>query len=306
MLIGCHNSIAGGLHNAATEATLCGGEVMQIFCKNQRQWNAKPITDEQADLFKDAVQQAGLGPVMVHDSYLINMGNPDDAKRENARQAFQRELERCEALGVAYLNFHPGSHVHPDKKLRDDQAVRDAALDRIAEAVNTTHDEVPGQVKFVIENAAGQGTNVGTSWEEVGRLADAIDAKDRLGICIDTQHAWAAGHDWLGDFHGVWDRFDDQVGLGRLVAFHLNDSKQPLGARVDRHDHIGIGHLGEDFFRTLLTDGRFKDTSGYIETEGGPPVWQHEIALLKALRDDDADSEEKARDALMGQLAATA
>ncbi len=285
MLLGAHNSIAGGLHNAAEEATYVGGETMQIFCKNQRQFKAKPITDEEAKQFKDAVAAAGLQRIMVHDSYIINMGNPDDTKRENARQSFKMELERCEALGVAYLNFHPGSHVHTSKAMRDDKPTRFAALDRIAQCLNQTADEVPGSVKLVIENAAGQGTNVGTNWEEVGHLADALEDQQRMGVCVDTQHTWAAGYDWLGDYDGVWDEFDSQVGLKRLVAFHVNDSKQPCGARVDRHDNIGQGHLGEAFFRTLVNDARFADTCGYLETEGGPDVWKQELAYLRSLKD---------------------
>ncbi len=287
MLIGAHNSIAGGLHNAPAEAKAIGGEVMQIFCKNQRQWNAKPITDEQAGLFKDAVKDANLGPVMVHDSYLINMGGPDDEKRANAQRAFENELLRCEALDVQFLNFHPGSHTHPKKALRDDRETRFAALDRIATEVTRTHENVPGKVKFVIENAAGQGTNVGTTWEEVGYLCDKIAEhvpEQRLGVCIDTQHSWACGYDWVEHYDDVWDEFDDQVGLRRLVAFHVNDSDRPLGARVDRHANIGEGHLGLEFFRTLMNDPKLDGKPGYLETEGGPDVWREEIALLKGLR----------------------
>ncbi len=283
MLLGAHNSIAGGLHNAPAEAKYVGGETMQIFCKNQRQFKAKPITDEDAALFKAAVAEAGLEKIMVHDSYIINMGNPDDEKRENARQAFKLELERCETLEVDFLNFHPGSHVHPSKKMRDDRETRFAALDRIADCLNRTADEVPGKVKLVIENAAGQGSNVGTTWEEVGYLADALDDKQRQGVCVDTQHSWACGYDWLEHYDEVWEEFDDQVGLKRLVEFHVNDSKQPLGARVDRHDNIGEGHLGEPFFHRLVNDRRFDHVAGYLETEGGPEVWKKELAYLRSL-----------------------
>ncbi len=283
MLLGAHNSIAGGLHNAAIEAKYVGGETMQIFCKNQRQFAAKPITPEDAAMFKAAVADAGLQKIMVHDSYIINMGNPDDEKRENARNAFKLELERCETLGVDFLNFHPGSHVHPSKKMRDDRETRFAALDRIAECLNQTAAEVPGRVKLVIENAAGQGSNVGTTWEEVGYLCDALDDKQRRGVCVDTQHSWACGYDWLEHYDEVWEEFDDQIGLDRLVAFHVNDSKQPLGARVDRHDNIGEGHLGEPFFHRLVNDRRFDHAAGYLETEGGPEVWKKELAFLRSL-----------------------
>ncbi len=289
MILGGHNSIKGGLHNAAIEAASIGGETMQIFCKSQRQWKAKPIEPEQAALFREEVARAGLERVMVHDSYLINMGTPDDAKRENAYQAFATELERCEALGAAYLNFHPGSHTHPSKPMRDDKAEREACLDRIAACMTRALDDFPdGKTMLVIENAAGQGTNVGSTWAEVGYLADAVGDERRVGVCVDTQHAWAAGYDWVDDYDAVWDDFDGQVGLRRLVAFHLNDSKQPLGARVDRHDNIPTGHLGEAFWRTLMTDGRFSGAAGYLETpleDGDVGTYKRELAYLRALRD---------------------
>lgn len=288
MILGAHNSIAGGLHNAPAQAASIGGETMQIFCKSQRQWKAKPLDDEAVRLYRDAVAQAGIERVMVHDSYLINMGSPEDDKRENAYQAFLAELERCEALGVAYLNFHPGSHNHPDKAMRDDRATRFAALDRIAACMGRAMDDLPGRVRLVIENAAGQGTNVGMTWEEVGHLADEAGNDDRVGVCVDTQHAWAAGYDWVDGYDEVWDEFDGQVGLRRLVAFHLNDSKQPLGARVDRHDNIPTGHLGEAFWQTLMTDRRFDGAAGYLETplpDGDIDTYRQELAYLKALRD---------------------
>ncbi len=290
MILGAHNSIAGGLHNAVAQCVEIGGETMQIFCKNQRQWNAKPLEDEAIQLFRDAVAQAGIGPIMVHDSYLINMGSPDDGKRERARQAFMAELERCEQLGIAYLNFHPGSHTHPKAAMRDDRDTRWACLDRIGECINACIDETRGwDTKLVIENAAGQGSNVGMTWEEVGYLADQVEKQDRLGICVDTQHAWAAGYDWVTSYDEVWEEFDDQVGLKRLVAFHLNDSKQPLGARVDRHDNIPDGHLGAQFWHTLMQDARFSRLAGYLETPLGDAedfqIWARELEYLRGLRD---------------------
>lgn len=285
MRIGAHNSIAGGLHNAVAEAQYVGGETMQIFCKNQRQWKAKPLSEEEIRLFKEAVKAANLGPIMVHDSYLINMGSPDDDKRANARNAFMAELERCEQLGVAYLNFHPGSHTHPSKPKRDDRETRFAALDRIADCMTQCIDETPDYAcKLVIENAAGQGTNVGSTWEEVGHLVEHVAAKERLGICVDTQHSWAAGYDWVDAYDEVWDEFDDQIGLKHLVAFHLNDSKQPCGARVDRHDSIPDGFLGESFWQTLMQDRRFDQLAGYLETPSGVEGWKSEIAYLRSLQ----------------------
>lgn len=289
MLLGAHNSIAGGVHNAVAQCLEIGGECFQMFCKSQRQWNAKPLEDAQIAQFRDAVTAADVGPIMVHDSYLINMGSPDDEKRAKARAAFMGELERCEQLGVQYLNFHPGSHTHPKKPMRDDRATRDECLDRIAACLNECVDESKGYgTMLVIENAAGQGTNVGMSWEEVGRLADAVEDQSRLGICVDTQHAWASGYDWVNDYDGVWDAFDAHVGLDRLVAFHLNDSKQPLGARVDRHDNIPDGFLGEGFWTQLMQDSRFDGMAGYLETpldNEDFSIWARELAYLRSLRD---------------------
>lgn len=285
MRLGAHNSIAGGLHNAVAECLSIGGETLQIFCKNQRQWTAKPLAAAEVTVWKAAVAAANVGPVMVHDSYLINMGNPDKTKREAALTAFLDELQRTESLGIAYLNFHPGSHMGEGKAKRDDAATRTACLDRIAACMAQCIGETKGaKVRLVIENAAGQGTNVGTSWAEVGHLLDAVDDKKRTGVTVDTQHAWACGYDWRANYDDVWDEFDAAVGIDRLVAFHLNDSKEVCGARVDRHDTIGVGELGLDFFRTLVSDRRFDGVIGILETPEGPESWKKELALLRSLR----------------------
>jgi deoxyribonuclease IV len=285
MRLGAHNSIAGGFHNAVAECQAIGGDALQIFCKNQRQWRAKPIEAEQAQAWRQAVAAAGVGPVMVHGSYLINMGNPDPDKREASRLAFLDELIRTEQLGIPYLNFHPGSHLADVKGERDARPVRDACLERIAQAMAQCIDETPGlKVRLVVENAAGQGTNVGNSWEEVGRILDLVGRPDRTGATVDTQHAWACGYDWLHHYDEVWEEFDGQVGLGRLVGFHLNDSKMACGSRLDRHDTIGQGLLGVEFFRTLLNDRRFDGKPGILETPDGPEGWRQELALLRSLR----------------------
>lgn len=286
MKLGAHNSIAGGLHNAVAECVAIGGDALQIFCKNQRQWVAKPYTETDIHLWKQAVAAAKVGPVMVHDSYLINMGNADPGKAEQSRKAFLDEYQRCEQLGVAYLNFHPGSHGHDDKHKRDDRATRDACLDRIAANCAQVLEETKGyHCRLVIENAAGQGTNVGNSWEEVGRILDAVGNKKRMGVTIDTQHSWACGYDWVDHYDEVWDAFDSAVGRAHQVAFHLNDSKTELGARVDRHDTLGTGHLGLEFFRTLINDRKNDGKAGYLETPEGPEQWKLELALLRSLRE---------------------
>lgn len=284
MRLGAHNSIAGGHHNAVAEAIAIGADTLQIFCKNQRQWKAAPLAQEQATLFHKAVQAAKVTPVMVHGAYLVNMGNPEPAPREQSRLAFLDEMQRSEQLGAAFLNIHPGSHKEEDKHKRDDPKVRKAALDRIAGCVAQTLDETKGwSIKCVFENAAGQGSNVGNSWEELAYLIEAVGSK-RLGVTIDTQHSWACGYDWVDHYDEVWDSFDSAVGRKWLVAMHLNDSKMPLGARVDRHDTIGQGLLGSRFWEQLMQDRRLDGVPGYLETPDGPESWKREIAYLRSLR----------------------
>lgn len=283
--LGAHNSIAGGLHHAVAECVAIGGDTLQVFCKNQRQWRARPYLPEEVRQWREAVAAAKVGPVMVHASYLINMGNPDPAKMELSRAAFLDELLRCDELGIAYLNFHPGSHMEEAKAKRDDRAARDAALDRIAACMVRCIDETPkSKVRLVLENAAGQGTNVGNSWSEIARILDAVGDKARTAVTVDTQHAWACGYDWNAAYDEAWESFDDAIGIDRLVAFHLNDSKQPCNSRLDRHDTVGEGHLGKEFWGTLVNDRRFDGKIGIVETPEGPESWKREIAWLRSLR----------------------
>ena len=284
MRLGAHVSVAGGLQNAIPWALEIEADTFQMFSKNQRQWIAKPLTEEDIDAFKTPLSQTNLGPLMIHDSYLINMGSPDEEKGKRAQIAFLEEYKRCEALGVAYLNFHPGSHAHPKKDMRDDKQTRIDALERIAYYMNKTLEETKGyESKLVIEHAAGQGTNVGIKFEEIKHIIDHIDDKKRVGVCIDTQHAWASGYDWRNDFDKIWDDFESTVGMEHLVALHLNDSKSDLGSRVDRHDNIGMGKLGKKTFRSFMQEKRLEHLAGYLETPGGPEMWKPEIAVLRKL-----------------------
>ena len=284
MRLGAHVSVAGGLQNAIPWALEIEADTFQMFSKNQRQWIAKPLTDEDIEAFKTPLSQTNLGPLMIHDSYLINMGSPDEEKGKRAQIAFLEEYKRCEALGVAYLNFHPGSHTHPKKDMRDDKQTRNEALERIAQHMNKTLEKTKGyESKLVIENAAGQGTNVGIKFEEIKYIIDNINDKKRVGVCIDTQHAWASGYDWRNDFDQIWDDFESTVGMEHLVALHLNDSKSVLGSRVDRHDNIGMGKLGKKTFRSFMQEKRLEHLAGYLETPGGPEMWKPEIAVLRKL-----------------------
>ena len=284
MRLGAHVSVAGGLQNAIPWALEIEADTFQMFSKNQRQWIAKPLTSEDIEAFKTPLSQTNLGPLMIHDSYLINMGSPDEEKGKRAQIAFLEEYKRCEALGVSYLNFHPGSHTHPKKNMRDDKQTRNEALERIAQHMNKTLEETKGyNSKLVIENAAGQGTNVGIKFEEIKHIIDNIDDRKRVGVCIDTQHAWASGYDWKNNFDQIWDDFDNIVGMDYLVALHLNDSKSELGSRVDRHDNIGIGKLGKETFKNFMQEKRLEHLAGYLETPGGPEMWKPEIAVLRKL-----------------------
>ena len=284
MRLGAHVSVAGGLQNAIHWALEIEADTFQMFSKNQRQWIAKPLTDEDIEAFKTPLSQTNLGPLMIHDSYLINMGSPDEEKGKRAQIAFLEEYKRCEALGVAYLNFHPGSHTHPKKDMRDDKQTRNEALERIAQHMNKTLEKTKGyESKLVIENAAGQGTNVGIKFEEIKYIIDNINDKKRVGVCIDTQHAWASGYDWRNDFDQIWDDFESTVGMEHLVALHLNDSKSDLGSRVDRHENIGMGKLGKKTFKSFMQEKRLEHLAGYLETPGGPEMWKPEIAILRKL-----------------------
>ena len=282
MLLGAHVSTAGGLPNAVTNAQALDADTFQFFCKNQRQWHAPPLTDEQAAAFRTAVTASGLGPLLVHDSYLINLGHRDDAQREKSYAAFLDEYRRCEALGVPGLNFHLGSHL--EKAQRDDPDVRTAALDRVAHSLRRVLAAEPaGRCRLVLENAAGQGTNLGYRYQELAHVLARVEDPARIGVCIDTQHAWAAGYDWVGDYEGVWREFDAVIGNDRLVALHLNDSHTACGSRVDRHADIGEGMLGEAVFRRLMNDPRLCGLPGFLETPGGPERWRTDIKRLRKM-----------------------
>lgn len=272
--IGAHVSAGGGVENAPVNAVGIGADAFALFTKNQRQWVAKALTDDSINLFKGRVKESGLDTryILPHDSYLINLGHPDDEGITKSRAAFIDEMKRCEQLGLTMLNFHPGSHL--------DKITVEECLDRVAESINIALGQTSG-VTAVIENTAGQGSNIGNRFEHLRYIIDRVADKSRVGVCIDTCHAFAAGYDLAGCYDETFDEFDRTVGLGYLKAFHINDSKKPLGSRVDRHESIGRGCIGIDFFKRLMADPRFDDMPLILETPD-ESIWPEEIALLRS------------------------
>jgi deoxyribonuclease-4 len=262
-LLGAHMSVAGGHALAIERATAFSMTACQIFTKNANQWNAKPIAPEAAGTFRARVEASEIGFVVAHDSYLINLASPDEALRERSIAAFGDELQRCDQLGVPWLVTHPGAHMGTGV---------DEGVGRVANALNRLFDELPGlNVTVLLETTAGQGTTLGRSFEELAMILAMVEDQTRVGVCFDTCHVFAAGYDMRDDeaYTATMQAFDDTIGLGRLRLFHLNDSKKGLGARVDRHAHIGDGELGTEAFRLLLNDERFAGHPGILETPKG-------------------------------------
>ncbi|WP_457750370.1 deoxyribonuclease IV [Sulfurimonas sp.] len=285
--VGAHVSASGGVYNAPLNAKAIGAKAFALFTKNQRQWVAKPLDDETIQKFKTALQESGILPkhVLPHDSYLINLGHPEADKLEKSRLAFIDELERCDALGLDKLNFHPGSHLAKlSKKQKEDSAlleeVENKCLDVIAESINIALDKTQN-VKAVIENTAGQGSNLGYKFEHLAYIIEKVEDKSRVGVCIDTCHMFTAGYDirTREAYDRTWNEFGEIVGFEYLSGMHLNDSKPPLGSRVDRHHSLGKGEIGLDAFRFIMNDERMDDIPLILETID-ETIWAEEIALL--------------------------
>ena len=273
--IGAHVSAAGGVENVPGRAHEIGATGFALFTKNQRQWNAKPLTDENIDGFKAECKKYGysMDAIMPHDSYLINLGHPEKEKLKKSRDAFLIELQRCELLGIKLLNFHPGSHLN---KISEQDC-----LSRIAESINIALDETEF-VTAVIENTAGQGTNMGFRFEHLAEIIDQVENKERVGVCIDTAHAYAAGYDisTKQGFEETFEQFNKIVGFDYLKAMHLNDSKKELGSQVDRHDSLGDGLIGWTPFELVMKDNRFDEIPLILETPN-TERWAEEIETLK-------------------------
>ncbi len=275
--IGAHVSAAGGVENAPRRAHEIGAKAFALFTKNQRRWEGPPLSKENIEGFKSECQEFGFSMdyVMPHDSYLINLGHPEKDQLKKSRIAFLDEIQRCEQLGIKLLNFHPGNHLN---KMSVEEC-----LDRNAESLNWVFNQTEG-VTAVIENTAGQGTSVGFKFEYLARIIDGVNDKSRVGMCIDTCHAFAAGYDLSTEkgFYAMWQNFEDTIGLEYLKGIHLNDSQKELGSRVDRHDNIGEGQIGLKGFELLMKDERFDDIPMILETPN-TERWPQEIEMLYEL-----------------------
>jgi deoxyribonuclease IV len=260
-LFGSHLSIAGGYYKAVEHAAALGMSTVQIFTKNNNQWRAKPLTDEDVRRFQAAVEEHGLRVPCSHDSYLINLASPKEELWEKSLEAFVVELERAEALGLTGVVMHPGSYV---------ESTEQQGLTRIVDALDRVHKRTKGfRVQTWLEVTAGQGTNLGYRFEHLGEIIRRSKEPERFGVCIDTCHIFAAGYGLKTreEYDATMQELDEQVGLDRVRAFHLNDSKREQGSRVDRHEHIGEGHLGLEPFRFVVNDPRFADLPMYLETK---------------------------------------
>ena len=259
-------SIAGGVSQSLGRGNQIGCKCIQIFTRSSRQWAAKPYPAEEIEAFKRAHKETGIQMIVAHDSYLVNLGAPDEKLRKKSIDAFVDELQRCEALEVPYLISHPGAHIGAGEA---------AGIKAIAGSIDQAHKACRGyQVKIALEITAGQGSVLGSRFEQMARIFDAVKESERLRLCFDTEHAFAAGYDLRSEagYEQAFAELDRHIGLKRLVAFHINDSMKPLNSHVDRHEHIGKGHLGLETFQRLVNDPRFAGIPMCLETEPGPDM----------------------------------
>ena len=276
-LLGAHESIAGGMGEALIRGKQVGCECVQIFTKSSRQWAAKPLLKEEIDTFKRNKIETGITTVIAHDSYLVNLGAPDDQMRKKSVKGFIEELQRCEALGVPTLVAHPGSHVGTGEE---------NGIKTIAKSIDEAHAACKGfEVKIALEITAGQGSTLGCNFQQMARIIDAVKENDRLRLCFDTEHAFASGYDIRTPegYENTFSELDKYIGIKRLAAFHLNDSVKDFNSKVDRHQHIGKGFIGLDAFRRLLNDRRFFGLPMCLETPKGPDL-KEDIENLTTLR----------------------
>lgn len=275
--IGAHVSINGGIWSAPEVAASIGGKAFAIFTGHSNRWVSKMPTDEEAETFKENCKLYGFSPevILPHDNFLINLGSPDAQKLHLSKKSFTDDMHRCEKLGLKYLNFHPGSHVN--------EISEEECLDKIAESLNFILDKTNG-VTAVLENTAGQGSNLGYKFEHLAHIISKVEDKERIGVCIDTCHAYSAGYDLRTKegYDATWKEFDDIIGKEYLKGIHLNDDKRELGSRIDRHASLRDGTLGEEFFKRFVNDPRFDNMPIILETPN-EEIWPEEIKWLYSL-----------------------
>jgi deoxyribonuclease IV len=275
LLIGAHTSAAGGPHNALLEGKSIGATTIQLFTANQRQWRAKPLTEEKVDLFKKTREETGIKAIMSHAGYLINLGSSNSDLLKKSREAFREEIERSLELELTFVNFHPGAAT---------QDSRESCLDRIVASLLAVEEFfVDDDTRLLLEATAGQGSTVGCTFQELAYILERTYKKVPMGVCLDTCHIFAAGYDirtaqgWIQTL----EAFEQTIGIKHLYAFHLNDSSAPFASKKDRHANLGEGAIGLESFKYLMTSELTRDIPKYLETPGGPPIWEKEIWMLR-------------------------
>jgi deoxyribonuclease-4 len=278
-LLGAHISISGGLEKSISRGHDLGCEAIQIFSKNQRQWKSPGLSDDAAERFRQAREESSIKNVAIHDSYLINLAHSDPEQLKKSRDAFFDEMERAEKLDVEFLIFHPGSYLNTSEE---------SGIRRIADSLNHVISRFPeSRVQLLLETTSGSGHHLGYRFEQLAAILSRVHKKDHIGVCFDTAHVFAAGYDMREEsaYEDTMAQFQRTIGLDRLMAFHLNDSKSDLGSRIDRHENIGMGVLGESPFRCLVNDSRFRSVPMILETPEGEKYYRKNLALLKSFID---------------------
>lgn len=275
--VGAHVSVASGVGNAPVKADEIGAKAFALFTRQPQRWKSAPLKEADIEMFKKNCEKSGFSPdhILPHDSYLINLGAPDPEKLDKSRNAFTDELHRAAQLGLTMVNFHPGSHLN--------EIDTNECLNLIAESINLSLSLTSG-VKAVIENTAGQGSNLGYSFEQIAHIIERVDDKSRIGVCIDTCHAFAAGYDLSTEdgYEHTWQEFDRTIGMRYLCGMHINDSKKGLASKIDRHESLGKGMLGTDFFKRMMNDPRLDNIPLILETPD-ESIWAEEIKWLYSL-----------------------
>ncbi|WP_022850086.1 deoxyribonuclease IV [Limisalsivibrio acetivorans] len=275
MLIGAHESASGGVYKAVDRALADECESMQVFVKNNNRWKAKPLTDKEIEKYHTEIEKLGAGNVCTHASYLINLATDKEETYEKSVNGMKDELDRCDKLGIPYYIIHPGSHVGQGEEF---------GIKKIADSISDIYNDGDYKTMLLLEITAGQGTNLGYTFDQLGEIMDKCGLDERIGICLDSCHMYSAGYDIVNEYDKVFDKLFDQF-PGKIKVFHLNDTKFPHASKRDRHEFIAQGEIGEDFFKRVVNDERFKDVLGVLETPvKGDDTYLEEVRLLKSYR----------------------